>query len=121
MQNWAGNVNFQESKFVEVQSKTELQKVIESATKAKVVATGHSFSEIANTTGTLISLKKLDPEIEINSIEQTVSVSAGATYAQLAKYLEKNGWALPNLASLGEVTILSLFLIWSFCCKVCVI
>ena len=87
MQNWAGNVNFQESKFVEVQSKTELQKVIESATKAKVVATGHSFSEIANTTGTLISLKKLDPEIEINSIEQTVSVSAGATYAQLAKYL----------------------------------
>ena len=72
MQNWAGNVNFQESKFVEVQSKTELQKVIESATNAKVVATGHSFSEIANTTGTLISLKKLDPGNVENSVKYSV-------------------------------------------------
>ena len=105
MQNWAKNITFSSQNFVEIENLTQLQKVIESSNKLKVVGTSHSFSEIADTTGTLISLKNLDSEIEIDEKSQTVKVSAGTSYANLAKYLEKNGWALSNLASLGEITI----------------
>jgi xylitol oxidase len=105
MQNWAKNITFSSQNFIEIENITQLQKVIESSNKLKVVGTGHSFSEIADTTGTLISLKNLDPEIEIDEKSQTVKVAAGTSYANLAKYLEKNGWAISNLASLGEITI----------------
>lgn len=105
MQNWAKNITFSSQNFVEIENITQLQKIIESSNKLKVVGTGHSFSEIADTTGTLVSLKNLDSEIEIDEISQTVKVAAGTSYANLAKYLEKNGWAVANLASLGEITI----------------
>lgn len=105
MQNWAKNITFSSQNYIEIENLTQLQKVIESSNRLKVVGTSHSFSEIADTTGTLISLKNLDSEIEIDEKSQTVKVSAGTSYANLAKYLEKNGWALSNLASLGEITI----------------
>ena len=105
MQNWAKNITFSSQNFVEIENIIQLQKIIESSNKLKVVGTGHSFSEIADTTGTLVSLKNLDSEIEIDEISQTVKVAAGTSYANLAKYLEKNGWAVSNLASLGEITI----------------
>ena len=105
MQNWAKNITFSSQNYIEIENLTQLQKVIESSNKLKVVGTSHSFSEIADTTGTLISLKNLDSEIEIDEKSQTVKVSAGTSYANLAKYLEKNGWALSNLASLGEISI----------------
>lgn len=91
MQNWAKNITFSSQNFVEIENLTQLQKVIESSNKLKVVGTSHSFSEIADTTGTLISLKNLDSEIEIDEKSQTVKVSAGTSYANLAKYLEKMG------------------------------
>ena len=105
MQNWARNVTFKAKEFIEIESISQLQKIVENSSKLKVVATGHSFNEIADTTGTLISLKNMDPEIELDESTQTVKVSAGTSYAHLSRHLEKNGWALPNLASLGEISI----------------
>lgn len=105
MQNWARNLTFSESEFLEIDSFSQLQEVVNTSSRVKVLATGHSFSPIADTEGKLISLKKLDSSIYIDSVNQTVSVSAGTSYAQLARYLEENGWALENLASLGEITI----------------
>jgi len=105
MQNWARNVAFRAEEYIEIDSLTQLQKVVKKSKKVKVLATGHSFSEIADTTGTLISLKKLEPNFEIDTQNQTVRVSAGTSYTHLSRYLENNGWALPNLASLGDITI----------------
>ncbi len=105
IKNWARNLEFSAGEFLEINSISQLQEVINNSDKVKVLGTGHSFSPIADTSGSLISIKKLDPEIHIDSKMQTVSVSAGTSYAQLARYLEANGWALENLASLGEITV----------------
>jgi len=105
MKNWAGNLTFSAQEFIEIESIPQLQKIVEKSKKLKVLGTGHSFSEIADTNGTLISLKKIPPEIEIDPISKSVSVNAGTSYSVLSRYLESNGWALPNLASLGEVTV----------------
>jgi len=105
MKNWAGNLTFSAEEFIEIESIPQLQKIVEKSKKLKVLGTGHSFSDIADTNGTLISLKKIPPEIEIDPISKSVSVNAGTSYSVLSRYLESNGWALPNLASLGEVTV----------------
>lgn len=105
MKNWAGNLTFLAEEFIEIESIPQLQKIVEKSKKLKVLGTGHSFSEITDTNGTLISLKKIPPEIEIDPISKSVSVNAGTSYSVLSKYLESNGWALPNLASLGEITV----------------
>jgi len=105
MQNWARNLTFNAQEFIEVESVTQLRKIVEKSKKLKVLGTGHSFSEIADTSGTLINLSKMASVIDINTQDQTVKVSAGVSYTDLSRHLEKNGWALPNLASLGEITI----------------
>jgi xylitol oxidase len=43
--------------------------------------------------------------IEVNESTRTVRVSAGLTYGQLAPVLDKQGWALNNLASLPHISI----------------
>jgi xylitol oxidase len=105
MQNWAGNLTFSAKEFIEIDSIPKLQTIVEKSNKLKVLGSGHSFSDIADTNGTLISLKKIPPEFEIDPVSKSVSVNAGTSYSVLCKYLESNGWALPNLASLGEITV----------------
>ena len=105
MKNWAGNLTFSAEEYIEIESIPQLQKIVEKSKKLKVLGTGHSFSDIADTNGTLISLKKIPPEIDIDPISKSFSVNSGTSYSVLSRYLESNGWALPNLASLGEVTV----------------
>ena len=105
MKNWAGNLTFSAREFIEVNSISKLQQVVSSSQAVKVLATGHSFNAIGDTTETLISIKNLSNGIEIDSQNAQALISAGMAYADAARYLESNGWAFSNMASLGEVTI----------------
>jgi len=69
------------------------------------VGTRHSFNDLADTTGTLISVSGVDPDPVLNPEARTVTVGAGATYGALARWLEEQGWALGNMASLPHITI----------------
>jgi xylitol oxidase len=69
------------------------------------VGTRHSFNDLADTTGTLISVQGIDADPVLNPRARTVTVGAGATYGALASWLEERGWALGNLASLPHITI----------------
>ena len=46
MQNWARNVTFKAKEFIEIESISQLQKIVENSSKLKVAATRHSFNEI---------------------------------------------------------------------------
>ena len=105
MKNWAGNLTFSAREFIEVNSISKLQQVVSSSQAVKVLATGHSFNAIGDTTETLISIKNLSNGIEIDSQNAQALIPAGMAYADAARYLESNGWAFSNMASLGEVTI----------------
>jgi len=105
MKNWAGNLTFSGKEYIEVDSISRLQSVVSKASGVKVLGTGHSFSDIADTTQTQISIKNLSNEIEIDSIKKVALVPAGMQYADVCRYLEKRGWALFNTASLGEITV----------------
>ena len=105
MRNWGGNLNFSTQELVSVESISQLQDLVAKARAVKVMGSRHSFSTIGDTTGTLISLKNLKLDIEIDSAKEEALIPAGALYAQAARYLESKGWAFINLASLTEITI----------------
>ena len=103
--NWAGNVKFQAKTFAEPASLSELRALVARADRVRALGTRHSFSRIADTTGTHISLAGLPPLMEIDSAGRRVRVGGGIRYTELAPHLTASGWALPNLASLPHITV----------------
>ena len=71
----------------------------------RALGTAHSFSTVADTTGTLISTGALKPPIEVLPDERVAAVPAGATYAEVATALHREGWALHNLGSLPHISV----------------
>ena len=103
--NWARNVAFQAKSFAEPVSLDELRAIVGRSDRVRALGTRHSFSRIADTTGTHVSLAGLPPLIEIDSAARRVRVGGGIRYTELAPRLTAAGWALPNLASLPHITV----------------
>lgn len=103
--NWAGNYRYGAPLIHRPGSLQEAQEVVADAGKIRALGSRHSFNSIADSGGALISLEALDPDISIDSAARTVAVSGGARYGTLAEELERNGFALPNLASLPHISI----------------
>ena len=103
--NWARNVAFRAKTFAEPVSLDELRAIVGRSDRVRALGTRHSFSRIADTTGTHVSLAGLPPLIEIDSAARRVRVGGGIRYTELAPRLTVAGWALPNLASLPHITV----------------
>lgn len=103
--NWARNVAFRAKSFAEPVSLDELRAIVGRSDRVRALGTRHSFSRIADTTGTHVSLAGLPPLIEIDSAARRVRVGGGIRYTELAPRLTAAGWALPNLASLPHITV----------------
>lgn len=55
--------------------------------------------------GDLIDLGSIDPQFVIDRERRTVTVGAATSYGNLASYLQTQGWALHNMASLPHISI----------------
>ncbi len=102
--NWSGNYRYTAKRFHTPDSVGELQELVAKSESLKVLGARHSFNGIADTHGDQISLIKLKG-MQIDSASQTVTVGGGVTYGHLAPYLQANGYALPNLASLPHISV----------------
>jgi xylitol oxidase len=103
--NWAGNVVFRASELHRPASIDELRRVVARNPKVRVLGSGHSFNEITDTDGTLVSLDALPPEVEIDGATGTARISAGLRYGELSRRLHAAGHALANLASLPHICV----------------
>lgn len=101
--NWAGNVTFSAARVEHPRSLDELRHLVVEADTAHAVGTGHSFSTIADTTGTLISLDGM-PEV-FEPTPTSVKVGGGTRLARLAELLHARDLALPAMPSLPHITI----------------
>lgn len=104
-QNWAANITFSAAHHHTPTTITELQEIVRHADKVGIIGARHSFPPIADTTGDLISLDQLEETVSINREQNTATVSAGMTYETLGPLLHEAGYALPNMASLPQITI----------------
>jgi xylitol oxidase len=105
MQNWSKNVDFNDRAFLQPESLAELQELVRSNQKIRARGTAHCFNEIANTSSYAINLAKMPKIIEVSAATNSVTVSSGLTYGELAPALHNQGWALNNLASLPHISI----------------
>ena len=103
--NWAGNIEFAAQHVHRPSSIEELQELIANATAVRPLGTGHSFNPIADSRGLLISVDALEVPPALDPKAGTVTVGAGARYAQLSRWLHASGWALHNLGSLPHLSV----------------
>ncbi len=105
LSNWSGNLTYHSKK---VHYPTSLQQVVDIVQKqnsAKGLGSRHSFNTIADTNEHQISLKKMNKILALDKTAKTVTVEAGTRYGDICEYLDQNGFALHNLASLPHISI----------------
>jgi xylitol oxidase len=103
--NWAGNIAFGAPEFRRPATVGELQAIVAGAAKVRVLGTGHSFNDMADSPGVQVSLAGLPAEADVDSAASLVRVSAAMSYAELATRLDGRGFALRNLASLPHISV----------------
>lgn len=69
--------------------------------RVRVAGTGHSFTDICCTDGTLLQLDRCDRVLEVDAERRLATVQGGITITRLCEELDRHGLALPNL---GDVT-----------------
>jgi len=105
IKNWAGNLTYGTTKINYPSSVEEVQELVKKYNKLKVLGSKHCFNTIADTKDIFISSKKLDQFISLDKDAKKVTVGAGITYGKLSPYLQENGFALHNLASLPHISV----------------
>ncbi|HEX2904135.1 MAG TPA: FAD-binding protein [Jatrophihabitans sp.] len=103
--NWAKNVVFTAAELLEPTSMPQLQQLVASHDRLRVLGTGHSFNRIADSPISLLSVRSLPRVLELDSAAATVRVSAGTRYGELAPFLDQHGFALSNLGSLPHISV----------------
>src|SRR5215207_9578695 len=87
VRNWAGNHRYRMRSLHEPESVEELQEVVRAARSLRVIGTGHSFNDLADSRGDAISLRRLPTTIDIDRERRTVAVGGPATYVTLCQAL----------------------------------
>ena len=103
--NWAGNVVFSAAEMAAPTTVDEIADLVTSIERVRVVGSRHSFSDIADTDGMLLSLAALEGGPELDTERGVVRVPGGLRYGDLAPWLHDRGRALANLASLPHISI----------------
>lgn len=107
--NWGGNQRATPAAVDEPRSLLEVVESVEAAASVgqtvKVVASGHSFSDVAVTSGRMMRIGALDRVVAINRDAMTATVEAGIPLWRLNDELAKRGLALSNLGDIDRQTI----------------
>jgi xylitol oxidase len=102
---WAGTHVFTAPALVEARTIDEVQSVVAAGGPVRALGTRHSFHDLADTAGTLVTVTGIPADAVIDEERREVTVGAGTRYGVLARWLEDRGWALHNLGSLPHISI----------------
>jgi len=103
--NWAGNYEYQAERIARPDTIDELRDLVLSAPAVRALGSRHSFNDLADTPGLLISTAGLPGDIRIDEAARTVTAGGGVRYGDLARELQEARWALHNLASLPHISV----------------
>jgi xylitol oxidase len=106
LQNWAGNIEYSTEKLQSADSVEQVREFVKNQTKLKVLGTRHCFNTIADSKNQFLSLKEMDRVVSVDKAARTVTVAGRLTYGQLCPYLDSQGFALQNLASLPHISVI---------------
>ena len=102
---WAGTHTFAAAGIVGARSIDEMQRLVAHNPRVRALGTRHSFTDLADSTGVLVTTLDIPPEPVLDEAARTVTVGGGIRYGVLADWLEQRGWALHNLGSLPHISV----------------
>ena len=105
LRNWAGNIRFSTDRVHHPETVSQVQEIVRFNRQVRVLGSRHSFNAIADSTGDLISLDRLEPVLEIDAHRRQITIDGGVTYGRLAPRVHEAGFALHNTASLPHITV----------------
>ena len=109
MRNWAGNLTYRARTIHEPASVDEVRAIVRTvgrrSGRVRALGTRHSFSDVADTDGDLLSLAALPGRFEVDASARTVTVDAGVRFGALAPALDEAGFALHTMASLPHISV----------------
>jgi xylitol oxidase len=103
--NWAGNLRYRARRLHTPSSVDEVRRLVPTISAARTLGSRHSFNDIADTDGDLISLAGLPRVLRIDRAARTVDIDGGARYGDICQPLEQAGLALHALASLPHISV----------------
>jgi xylitol oxidase len=104
-QNWAQSHSFGAVTVQRPANAAEVRDLILRGGPVRALGTRHSFTDLADTSGRLISVERLATDLVVDEDAQTASFAPGVRYGDLATQLQARGWALHNLASLPHISV----------------
>jgi len=105
MRNWAGNHIYAARRVHEPRSIEELQELVRAAPRLRVIGSRHSFNDIADSDGDLVSLARMPRVFELDDAARTITIDGGVRYGDLCAPLDRAGFALHNMASLPHISV----------------
>ncbi|HSR26515.1 MAG TPA: D-arabinono-1,4-lactone oxidase [Candidatus Eisenbacteria bacterium] len=107
--NWAATASCTPAAIAAPAGEEEIVQAVRAAAAAgrrvRVAGTGHSFTDLCCTDGTLLKLDRHDRVIEVDAERRLATVQGGITIARLSEELDRHGLALPNLGDVAYQTI----------------
>ncbi|WP_181028556.1 FAD-binding protein [Pseudoclavibacter sp. RFBA6] len=103
--NWAGSLTYTAREIVAPASIAEMASVVAEADQVHALGTRHSFSDVADAAGVLIDLSRIPLDLVIDEREGSASMSAAASYGQVAPDIDRAGFALHNEGSLPHISV----------------
>jgi L-gulonolactone oxidase len=107
--NWAGDQVCRPHEIVRPSSRAELIEAVGRAAAAgrtvRASASGHSFTDIACTDGTMLKLEGLDRVLDVDRESGLVKVEAGIGVRRLAEALDGHGLAMENQGDIDAQTL----------------
>jgi xylitol oxidase len=102
--NWSGNHAFRARAVHAPSSLEELQEIVSTLPRVRVLGSRHSFTGIADSEE-LVTLERIASDIVVDREALTVTLGGAVRYDTLAQELERHGVALANLASLPHIAV----------------
>jgi L-gulonolactone oxidase len=103
VRNWAGDQIWAPASVVAPGTEEEISEEIARARRVRVIGSGHSFTDIAVTDGTQVSLRNLNRVLSVDG--QNVRVQAGIRLHELGVELAARGLAMENLGDVDAQTL----------------
>ena len=105
LKNWAGNLIYSTTNIQYPTSVEQVQSLVKKSDKIKALGSRHCFNNIADSKFAFIGMEKMNKVVSLDKTAGTVTIEGGMNYGQLCPYLETNGFALHNLASLPHISV----------------
>jgi xylitol oxidase len=103
--NWADTYTYTAETVHRPRTLDDARRIVAETRRIRALGSRHSFNDLADSPGDLITLEGLPADVQIDAAASTVTVNAAVRYGDLAEQLHAAGHGLHAMASLPHISV----------------